>query len=131
MLKELLRVDTLKLRINESLCFDSVIFKFVKYWIHCYYLLRQPLFTPTYFSCRPVYFEHESNLKENYIHKIIFILKSYLNNHILYYYIKGTLIQIEKALINDCLRVPKVSWKSRFPTISNFAVIYPWSLLFS
>ena len=26
--------------------------------------------------------------------------------------IKGTVMQIEKALINDCLRVSKVSWNS-------------------
>ena len=46
-------------------------------------------------------------------------------------YIKGTVMQIEKVLINDCLRVSNVSWKSHIPTIFNFAVIYPWNLLFS
>ena len=30
-------------------------------------------------------------------------------------FIKGTVIQIEKALINDCLSVSKVSWKFRIP----------------
>ena len=40
-------------------------------------------------------------------------------------------MQIEKALINDRLRVLKVSWKFRFPAIYNVAVIYPWNLLFS
>ena len=45
--------------------------------------------------------------------------------------IKGTVIQIEKALINDRLRVSKVSWKFYIPTIYNFAVIYPWNLVFS
>ena len=45
--------------------------------------------------------------------------------------IKGTVIKIEKALINDRLRVSKVSWKFRIPTIYNFAVIYLWNLLFS
>ena len=30
-------------------------------------------------------------------------------------FIKGTVIQIEKALINDCLSVLKVSWKFRIP----------------
>ena len=40
-------------------------------------------------------------------------------------------MQIEKALINDLLRVSKVSWKFRIPSIYNFAVIYPWNLLFS
>ena len=40
-------------------------------------------------------------------------------------------MQIEKALINDYLLVSKVSWKFYIPTIYNFAVIYPRSLLFS
>ena len=40
-------------------------------------------------------------------------------------------MQIEKAVINDRLGVSKVSWKFRIPTIYNFAVIYPWNLLFS
>ena len=39
-------------------------------------------------------------------------------------------MQIEKALINDRLRVSEVSRKLRIPTIYDFAVIYPWSLLF-
>ena len=43
---------------------------------------------------------------------------------------KGGVMQIEKALINDRLRVSKVSWKFRIPTIYNFAGIHPWSLLF-
>ena len=37
-------------------------------------------------------------------------------------------MQIEKALINERLRVSKVSWKFRIPTVSNFTVIYPWNL---
>ena len=45
--------------------------------------------------------------------------------------IKGTAMQIEKALIKDCLRASKVSWKFYIPTIYNFAVIFPWNLLFS
>ena len=40
-------------------------------------------------------------------------------------------MQIEKALINYRLSVSKVSWNFRIPTIENFVVIYPWSLLFS
>ena len=40
-------------------------------------------------------------------------------------------IQIEKALVNDCLHVSKTSWKFRIPTIYHFGVIYPWNLLFS
>ena len=38
--------------------------------------------------------------------------------------IKGRVMQIEKALINDCLRVSKVSWKFCSTTTHNFAVIY-------
>ena len=38
---------------------------------------------------------------------------------------KGTVMQIEKALINDCLRVSEVSKKIRIPTICGFVVIYP------
>ena len=45
--------------------------------------------------------------------------------------IKGTVMQIEKAMINDRLRVLKVSWKFRIPHGYNFAVMYPWNLLFS
>ena len=40
-------------------------------------------------------------------------------------------MQIEKALINDGLGVSKVPWKFRIPTFYNFAVIYPWNLLFT
>ena len=39
--------------------------------------------------------------------------------------VKGTVMQIEKALINGCLHVSKVSREFRIPTIYNFAVIYP------
>ena len=39
-------------------------------------------------------------------------------------------MQIEKPLINDRLRVSKISWKFHIPTIYNFAVIYPWNLLY-
>ena len=45
--------------------------------------------------------------------------------------IKGTFMQIEKAHIYDCLPVSKLSWKFCVPSIYNFAVIYPWNLLFS
>ena len=44
--------------------------------------------------------------------------------------VKGTVKQIEKALINDRLRVSEVSWKFCISTIYNFAVIYSWNLLF-
>ena len=43
--------------------------------------------------------------------------------------IKGTVLQIEWALINDGLSASKVSWKFHIPTIYNFAVIQPWNLL--
>ena len=45
--------------------------------------------------------------------------------------VKGTVMQIKKALINDRLRVSKVYRKCRIPTIQNFAVIYPSNFLFS
>ena len=38
--------------------------------------------------------------------------------------VKGTVMQIEKALTNDCVRVSKVSGKFRVPIIYNFALIY-------
>ena len=41
--------------------------------------------------------------------------------------LKYTIMQIERALINDRLRVPEVSWKFHIPTIYNFAVIYSWN----
>ena len=40
-------------------------------------------------------------------------------------------MQIGKTLIIDRLRVSKVPWKFGIPTNYNFAVIYPWNLLFS
>ena len=45
--------------------------------------------------------------------------------------VNGTVMQIEKAPINDRLGVSEVSWKFHIPTIYNFTVIYPGSLLFS
>lgn len=38
---------------------------------------------------------------------------------------KGTLMNIEKAHVNDCSRVSKVSWKFQISTIYDFAVISP------
>ena len=38
---------------------------------------------------------------------------------------------IKKALINDHIRVSKVSWKFLIQIIYNFAVIYPRNLPFS
>ena len=45
--------------------------------------------------------------------------------------VNGTVMQIEKAQINDRLRVSKEPWNFRIPTVYNFAVINPWNLLFS
>ena len=45
--------------------------------------------------------------------------------------IKGTVMQIEKALVNDRLRVSKVSCKFYIPIIYNFAVMNVGNLLFS
>ena len=39
--------------------------------------------------------------------------------------LKGIVMQNEKALINDHLRVPKVSSKLHIPTIDNFTLMYP------
>ena len=45
--------------------------------------------------------------------------------------IREVKMQIEKALINDRLRVSKISWTFHVSTIYSFAVIYLWNLLFS
>ena len=39
--------------------------------------------------------------------------------------LKGTVMQIKKALTNDCLGVSKVPWKFCIVTICIFSVIYP------
>ena len=44
---------------------------------------------------------------------------------------KGNVMQTGKALVNDHSLISKVSWKFWIPTSHNFAVIYPWNLLFS
>ena len=33
-------------------------------------------------------------------------------------------MQIKETLVNDCLRVSKVAWEFRIPTIYSFAVIF-------
>ena len=48
-----------------------------------------------------------------------------------YFEFKGTVMQIEKTLINYRLHVSKVSRKFRIPSIYNFTVIYPWNMLLS
>ena len=45
--------------------------------------------------------------------------------------IKGTVMQIEKTLINDRLSVSKVYWNFRIPIIYNFEETDLWNLLFS
>ena len=45
-------------------------------------------------------------------------------------FLKVTVMQTEKSLINDLLHVSKISWKLLITIIYNFAVIYPWNLLF-
>ena len=58
---------------------------------------------------------------------MIYIYDIYINLELLQGFIaliKGTFMQIEKALINDRLCVSKVYSKCRIPTIYNFAVIY-------
>ena len=49
----------------------------------------------------------------------------------IFFNVKGTVMQIEKVLINNRLRDLKVSWKFCVPTICNFAIIYQWKLVFS
>ena len=41
------------------------------------------------------------------------------------FFIKGTVMQRKKSLINARLLVPEVSWKFRILIIYNFAAIYP------
>ena len=44
--------------------------------------------------------------------------------------LKGTVMQTEKALINDRVYVSKVSWKFCIRKICNSVVIRPWIMLF-
>ena len=45
--------------------------------------------------------------------------------------LKGTVMQIEKALNSDHVCLSKVYGKLCIPTIYTFTVVYPWNLLFS
>ena len=58
----------------------------------------------------------------------LFIYLSFLSLYLIaqMFFFKGTVMQIQKAMINDCLRVSKVSWKFCIRAICNFAVIYSW-----
>ena len=40
-------------------------------------------------------------------------------------------MQNEKALINEHLRISRVPWKFRIPTIYDFVVTYPWNFSYS
>ena len=51
------------------------------------------------------------------LHKLLVMIFRGIANSI-----KGTVMQIEKSLINDCLLVSEVSWKFCIPIIYNFAV---------
>ena len=55
-----------------------------------------------------------------------FFFSFFLFSFLFPFLFKATVMQIEKALINHCLRVSEVSWKFRILTIYNFAVIYLW-----
>ena len=56
-------------------------------------------------------------------------VKEKVNTRVIYYVVKGTVMQIEKALTNDRLRFKSILKISH--SIYNFAVIYPLKLLFS
>ena len=63
-------------------------------------------------------------------------MKLFLTDGILWHDINGAQLFFEevkrdKAVINDCLRVSKVSWKFRIAAIYNFAVVYRSDSLFS
>ena len=59
---------------------------------------------------------------------LLFNHTALLSLQLFFVILKDAIMQIEKALINDCLHVSKVSWKFLIPTISNFAVIHPMKI---
>ena len=59
--------------------------------------------------------------------KICFSMECFLVDFSQFF--KGTVMQIEKAQINELLRASKIFWEFGIPTIYNFAVIYPWNFL--
>ena len=82
------------------------------------------------FSCQVLFFRRSNSPS----HKNFLVppLQTYFfNDTFLLFNLKCRVTQIEKALINDRLRLSKVSWKFRISSIYNFVVIYPWNLLFS
>ena len=59
--------------------------------------------------------------------KICFSMECFLVDFSQFF--KGTVMQIEKAQINELLRASKIFWEFGISTIYNFAVIYPWNFL--
>ena len=95
-------------------------------WINWTILILLPLNT------RINYEQLFQDLQMKYVSKFVGRnLSARKNAHKHSTFMKVTVMQIEKALMNDRLRVSKISWKFRIPTIYNFAVIYPWNLQFS
>ena len=73
-------------------------------------------------------------MKLDFINTIYTVIEIRLDGRLVYLdykTIKGTVMQIEKVLKNDSLRLSKVYCKFRIPAIYDFEVIYPWNLLFS
>ena len=73
-------------------------------------------------------------MKLDFINTIYTVIEIRLDGRLVYLdykTIKGTVMQIEKVLKNDSLRLSKVYCKFRIPAIYDFVVIYPWNLLFS
>ena len=90
-------------------------------WINWTILILLPLNT------RINYEQLFQDLQMKYVSKFVGRnLSARKNAHKHSTFIKVTVMQIENRL-----RVSKISWKFRIPTIYNFAVIYPWNLQFS
>ena len=75
--------------------------------------------------------EEIQNMSQNHLKISVLFLSDHFHSSSDDFDIKGTVMQIEKALINDRLYVSRTSSKFRIPTIYYFGVIYPWNLLFS
>ena len=66
--------------------------------------------------------------KLDFINTIYTVIEIRLDGRLVYLdykTIKGTVMQIEKVLKNDSLRLSKVYCKFRIPAIYDFVVIYP------
>ena len=67
-----------------------------------------------------------------WITSLYILFPPYLDfNWLTYSAFKGTVMQTEKTLINDHLRVSKLSWKFHIPTIYNSAEISTVSIVIS